>query len=1080
MRFSAIFLIAILPDGLGLVNANSEQTRSGRSFSHTFEMTPSELRQIAIKHNLQNHEDKQDKAPLFEHHVELMYAIATKQIHFDAMSVNFSAEYGRQLINDEVDKRSIRVVNGSFSLFGGNKYVSLDLNHESTRIFDVGSHHVIHCNREIVESSIGQGDFIVGSQDGGWLKSPDSKSWKIHKQTDTGLLITRRAVAVRKIASTDDHGNCHHIETENIHPMELIQQAKVFVQYIPPELYEYHLPVRNSSSSRRGLRGEMSNEFIPDYPLLACSNNAFSDTPNYFYYSGPYSDGKYYIVFGDATGCISIDYSLNVFNFNYDGTAAINPRIALGGTNVKGIDCVNCYFYLGGSIQAIFEYFWVSTGFLTGYYAFYMEAKIKGGVGFNAQIQIVNPSVWGSTVIQIISASSNSAYNSLNIYSGIVLYFKPGGLKATISGSGSAIGSVYMGAGFSASASLGVIFDGSSVSLLPSYSFSYTTPYFTVQPGGFTVVSCSLEVQFIATENFKLAFGTGVAIGGLFDMSIMDGVKYASSGALQTSISIDIDGSSPVWTAPIATATSKNGIQQSTIGIYTPGSTIIMDVSYTLFEFGEKHELFFTMEKIDEASNILEALPILQTTFLSNGNGTETVKWRIPWDVRFFGSSGSTTGSSSVLNLWKISVHSSNLMSRLMESSPFVLTTITTVETSTTTSAVSLVLKPQANEIVNSDTFYDIIWDESLLCTFLEEAGTGGHGIMTTVEKVVIEVQVGVSTGAGGGLPFTNSTLNRWNLTSLEGVLNSGRATVVFPGSLLKHGKEFSVVIRSTCYSNLFGWSMGVFSINNGSSVVNTASPVKNVTYGDYPISQLSEKILSMQSTGQYQSLILTEENKNNLLATTTCPGTRNLGILAYDARYGNQIKGISISVSVPFLPTASYTLAASQPTVSEYTIIPSSDAYTCLVADTNKPTIRPTAMPITKTPTIRPTAMPITKTPTISPTAMPNVNKPSGSPTAMPNVNTSPGSPTAMPNVNTPPGSPTAMPNVNTPPGSPTAMPNVNTNTNTDSSKSSSGADVTIIIVAVVVSVGIVVFLLVAFLLWRYCGGSQGRVQPN
>eukprot|EP01041_Mallomonas_annulata_P013286 gene13286-28131_t len=956
MRYSAIFFIAILCTGFGFVN--SERTKNDVSSTHTFDITQSALRQVAAEHKLQKQVDVQDVDPLFEHHIELMRAIATKQIRFEAVSVNFSSEYRQQLTNGEVEKRPIRLVNGSFSLFGENKYVSLDLDHVSTRIYDLGSNHVVHCHNEIVESSINQGDFIVGSEDGNWLDSPASKHWKIHRQSNAGLLVIRRAVAVHKIISTEaDRGYCHHIETEDIHPMELIQQANVSVQSVPPEVYEYHPVARNSSSSHRRLRGETTNMFTPDSPLLACNNYVFSSSQNSFLtYFGPYSYGNnYYIVFGDNTGCISIDYSLASFTFNFANGAVVNPRIPLEGTYIRGVDCVDCYFYLGASIQAIFEYVWDST---YRYYKFYMEVKLIGSTGFNARIEIVNPSISGSIVIPIISPSSDSFYSSILIYSGIYLSYKPGGLKAVISGTGSATGTAYMGAGFSAYATFGVVYNGpsNSVSFPFSYYYSYNAPYFQ-NPVSFTAVSCSIDVQFIATENFKLSFGQFAYISGLFDMNLLDGVKYASTGALQTSISINLGDSSPVLAVPASKP--KNGIQQSTIGIYTPGSTMVMDVSYSSFEPNEEHLLFFTMEKIDEAFNVLESLPVLQTSFSSQGNGTEKVKWRIPWDVRFFGS---TSRPPIRVNLWKISVHSSNLMSRLVESPPFVI--------DPHPESVSLVLKPHANEIVLADTLYEIQWDGSLLCTFLDDAGTGGHGTMTTVDKVIIEVQVGAGTGAGGELPSINSTLNRRNLTSLEGVENSGRALVVFPGALLEYGKEFSVIIRSSRYSNLFGWSMGVFSINNGSGN-SVAIPKTNITHSRYISQLLSERIFGLQSTEQHSM-----SADNSLLASVTCPG-KNSGILAYDTRIGNQINGLSMN-----LLSLTYNLALAQPVITELTVVPASSTYICIAALTDTPTMTPISSP-TLTPIRNPTMTPISS-PTMTPIRNPTMT-PISSPTMTP-----------------------------------------------------------------------------------------------
>lgn len=176
---------------------------------------------------------------------------------------------------------------------------------------------------------------------------------------------------------------------------------------------------------------------------------------------------------------------------------SFQPFPSLMTYDISGVKCNNCYAFFGAGFLAVFEYRGSSVS---------AEVKVGGGAGYNVDILMNNPFISGtSSNPNVISGGPSlsipigSSFLSLNI--------ALGGIGAVISGTGSATGSAETGAGWSVTASAGVMYAGGSLSVSGAlrgtarrwrtsympYSLTVvgTSKYFTVCVRAHAVYSCS-------------------------------------------------------------------------------------------------------------------------------------------------------------------------------------------------------------------------------------------------------------------------------------------------------------------------------------------------------------------------------------------------------------------------------------------------------------------------------------------------------------------------------------------------------------------------------------------------------------
>ena len=250
--------------------------------------------------------------------------------------------------------------------------------------------------------------------------------------------------------------DCTNIHTEPIHPIELFEKFRVESLGERPYNHNYgkYEVVTDQDKKKESVpkRELFSKNAKPDSPILACSAQSWA----------PFTAGGIKSNYGvlipstytppvlpstdDQTsflaelsvldgGCIeySKDFS-GSFNFNYDATnkRAITQSLPLGGASVTGVTCDGCYAYLGAGFLLIFEYTKGSSPKISA------EGKIAGAAGFNAVVNIVNPSISGSSTLTLVKA--DTTFTAVSLGSGLTFEYKFGGLTALMTGSGSATG----------------------------------------------------------------------------------------------------------------------------------------------------------------------------------------------------------------------------------------------------------------------------------------------------------------------------------------------------------------------------------------------------------------------------------------------------------------------------------------------------------------------------------------------------------------------------------------------------------------------------------------------------------------
>ena len=161
-----------------------------------------------------------------------------------------------------------------------------------------------------------------------------------------------------------------------------------------------------------------------------------------------------------------------------------------------GVTCVDCYAYLGSSLLVVVRYGYDSN-------TFDFEVKAGGDVGFSIDIEVQDPSISESKTVTILNAEST--FTTVSLGQGLYLGHKFGGLKATLTGSGSAIGHASFSTKQSLNANVKLNYLPSSVTASLTKSGEYSSPIYT--SGSFSSNYFNVAVALRGTEDFYLTFG---------------------------------------------------------------------------------------------------------------------------------------------------------------------------------------------------------------------------------------------------------------------------------------------------------------------------------------------------------------------------------------------------------------------------------------------------------------------------------------------------------------------------------------------------------------------------------------------
>ena len=397
-------------------------------------------------------EEKASKTPKFVHAQPLVAALRRGEEKFEVVENNEDVDDWDPKDDMDDDGRVIFETTTSYQLKASpDNYLLLDDIKEedaSSHIRGLSEDHILHCGRALESGHRWQsGSIVLGTDRGAWSRLPhvnrhlEESFLPLHinhavGRRKQGFLVLRR---ITEIHAMDD-SECIKIHTEAIHPIELFEKFRV--ESLGQRPYNHNYGKYETVLEERELFSKFAQ---PDSPIQHCTSSSFSPFTTGFY-------GKYSFVLGNPSsghddaftfvaeasllngGCVeySKDFS-GGFNFNYDSVSkgASTQSIPLGGSSVTGVTCDNCYAYLGAGFLLILEY--------TSGFSISAEGKVAGDAGFNAVVNIVDPTVSGSASVTLVSASSQWGGVALGS-SGLQFLYKFGGLTALVSGTGSAKG----------------------------------------------------------------------------------------------------------------------------------------------------------------------------------------------------------------------------------------------------------------------------------------------------------------------------------------------------------------------------------------------------------------------------------------------------------------------------------------------------------------------------------------------------------------------------------------------------------------------------------------------------------------
>jgi len=209
----------------------------------------------------------------FRHGRHLLDALAGGHATFEVAEIenddaawNLHAQSSYHEIADKAfhDTRTVYTLHG-----GDGAYVNLDGvpdHHAAAAVRDISDTHLVHCpapgGAGGVTAAPAPGALVVGSAGGPWSTAApphvarflESSLRRLHPhhaaaKREHGLLIARRVAAVRRLVD-DGHG-CLHLETEDVHPLELFSKMRLESYIEQPQRFYSGLTAATMAAHRQ-------------------------------------------------------------------------------------------------------------------------------------------------------------------------------------------------------------------------------------------------------------------------------------------------------------------------------------------------------------------------------------------------------------------------------------------------------------------------------------------------------------------------------------------------------------------------------------------------------------------------------------------------------------------------------------------------------------------------------------------------------------------------------------------------------------------------------------------------------------
>jgi len=214
--------------------------------------------------------------------------------------------------------------------------------------------------------------------------------------------------------------------------------------------------------------------------------------------------------------------------------------------------------------------------------------------------------------------------------------------------------------------------------------------------------------------------------------------------------------------------------------------------SYTKFPVREETHLFYSIVLPNgESRNFLEKTFVTSAT----GNGSFTTSFIVPWNSAYAGS-----GSEE----FYINVAASNKIDDVFSTSPFSFSLFTETD--------GIFFTPASGEFVPINEPFVVTWNASLLTYFKSDFLVRKKGHRALSVNVTMEM-VGEKVSDQGVVTETNR-IRLFNAS----MPNSGHAVVTFLESFASLGDRFYLIVRSTAFSNIEGWSPSYFALSSQAS----------------------------------------------------------------------------------------------------------------------------------------------------------------------------------------------------------------------------------------------------------------------
>lgn len=395
--------------------------------------------------------------------------------------------------------------------------------------------------------------------------------------------------------------------------------------------------------------------------------------------------------------------------------------------------------------------------------------KIAGGAGFNINLAANNPTVSGSTTVQILPAAK---WGSIALGTGLAFQYQMGGVRADISGSGTVQGTGSLVGGAQAQASAGFAYAAGKTTTPYSAFASWNKP-----KGSFKFTSIkplSAMVMVTGRLNVKIVLGGAIgSVAGHMDMTAMVNIDYKTSKmGLSASIA------APAADRKLASASA----------VYSPGMSLPITTTYKNWAPREVHYLFFSL-----LTPSGEEIPVHEEKFVTSksGSGVRTTHWTIPSDSYF-----ATDGNA---NNAQIVVRSSNLYNKPVKTQPFSLNVYDPT--------AGIVTYPHNGAAVPTDVPVVVKWDATKMHYFTQKDGSPLHGVTVQSAQVRFEL-TGEKLDAAGRVVASSST----RALISGSVDNLGEAVVELPSTFTSKYHRFFIEVHDAAADNVGGWNAGYFT----------------------------------------------------------------------------------------------------------------------------------------------------------------------------------------------------------------------------------------------------------------------------